>query len=104
MALELHNAMFNSPIGKEQLKNSLRKVIAQQLYNQEYQLTKLALQLPMLKPSKGMEPNLQFGYKIMSKQMLEKEKSGEIPKQKITILNKKMLEANTPVEKAGEAI
>ena len=85
----LVNAWLGAPVAKDVFKNRLVEGMARSIYDSERRLADMATeQYRQLKDSKA---RLQWGFKILSKDLQIKEAAGEIEKQKIVPVNKAML-------------
>jgi hypothetical protein len=85
----LINAWLNSPFGKGVFKDRLDEGMARSIFDSERRLAEMAVdQYTQLKDYKA---RLQWGFKILDRDLMAKEESGEIEKQKIVVVNKSML-------------
>uniref|UniRef100_A0A6U7JCK4 Uncharacterized protein n=1 Tax=Haptolina brevifila TaxID=156173 RepID=A0A6U7JCK4_9EUKA len=85
----LVNAWLNSPFAKGVFKDRLDEGMARSIFDSERRLADMACeQYRQLKDNKA---RLQWGFKVLSKDVMAKEAAGEIEKVKIVPVNKDML-------------
>merc|ERR1719247_163113 len=85
----LIQAWLNSPFAKGVFKDRLDEGMAKSIFDSERRLANMAVeQYAQLKDSKS---RLQWGFKLLDKDVMAKEASGEIEKQKIVAVNKGMI-------------
>jgi hypothetical protein len=84
----LINAWLSSPIAKGVFKERLDQGMARSIYDSERRLAEMAVQQqPLLKKDKA---RLEWGFKILDKDVAAKEAAGEIEEQTIVVVNKEM--------------
>jgi len=85
----LVNAWLNSPFAKGVFKDRLDEGMARSIFDSERRLADMACeQYAQLRDNKS---RLQWGFKVLSKDVMAKEAAGDIDKQKIVPVNKGML-------------
>lgn len=96
----LVNAWINSPFAKGVFKNRLDAGMARSIFESERRLSEMAKQqYPSLKKANQLE----WGYKVIDRDVMAKEEAGEIEKQAIIYVTKEMIE-DSLIEKAKKAI
>ena len=85
----LINAWLNSPVAKTVFKDRLDEGMARSIYDSERRLASMAVE--QYRNLKDNQARLQWGFKVLSIDVLAKEKSGDIEKQKIVPVNRGML-------------
>ena len=85
----LVNAWLGSPVAKGVFKDRLDESMAGSIFDSERRLAQMAVdQYTQLKSYKA---RLQWGFKILDKDVMAKEQAGEIEEQKIVPVSKGML-------------
>ena len=85
----LITAWLNAPLGKAVFKDRLDEGMAKSIFESERRLASLATdQYAQLKDYKA---RLQWGFKILDKDVTLKEEKGELEKQKIVLVSKGMI-------------
>merc|ERR1719201_1809586 len=97
----LINAWINTPVGKQVFKDRLDEGMARSIYDSERRLASMAVE--QYRQLKDSQSRLQWGFKILDADIMAKEKSGEIEKQKIVPVSKSMLKEGA-LNQAGAAI
>lgn len=96
----LINAWLNSPFGKGVFKGRLDAGMARSIFESERKLAEMAKkQYPSLKKALQLE----WGYKVIDRDVMAKEDSGEIEKQSIIYVTKEMVQ-DSLIEKAKKAV
>lgn len=96
----LINAWLGSPFAKGVFKDRLDEGMARSIFDSERRLAQMAVeQYTQLKDYKA---RLQWGFKIMDKDVMAKEAAGEIEEQKIVPVSKSMLN-DSPLDQAKKA-
>ena len=96
----LINAWLGSPFAKGVFKDRLDEGMARSIFDSERRLAQMAVeQYTQLKDYKA---RLQWGFKIMDKDVMAKEAAGEIEEQKIVPVSKSMLK-DSPLDQAKKA-
>ena len=86
----LINAWLNSPFGKMAFKNRLDSGMARSIFDSERQLADAAVRThPALKK---MQNSLEWGYKVVDREIMAKEQAGEIEKQKVIHVTRSMID------------
>jgi len=87
----LVNAWLGSPVAKQVFKNRLDEGMAASIFDSERRLAEMAVtQYTQLKSYKA---RLQWGFKILDKDVMAKEQAGEIEEQKIVPVYRDMVKA-----------
>ena len=94
----LINAWLNSPVGKSVFKDRLDEGMARSIYDSERRLAGMAVE--QYRQLKDSQSRLQWGFKINDADVLRKEQSGEIEKQKIVPVSKAMIEKGSIADQA----
>jgi len=97
----LISAWLNSPVGKSVFKDRLDEGMARSIYDSERRLAGMAVE--QYRQLKDYQSRLQWGFKINDADVMAKEASGDIEKQKIVPVNKAMLENGGLVQQATDA-
>jgi hypothetical protein len=84
----LITAWLNSPVGKGVFKDRLDEGMARSIYDSERRLGEMAVQ--QHKTLKDSKARLEWGFKLLDKDVAAKEAAGDIEKQKIVVVNKEM--------------
>mmetsp|Transcript_46579 Transcript_46579/g.76995 ORF Transcript_46579/g.76995 Transcript_46579/m.76995 type:complete len:202 (+) Transcript_46579:1-606(+) len=96
----LINAWLNSPFAKGVFKNRLDEGMARSIFESERRLNEMARkQYPMLKKVGKLE----WGYKVLQRDIVAKEAAGELEKQKIVVVTKEMVK-DSMIEQARKAV
>ena len=98
----LINAWLNSPVGKQVFKDQLDGGMARSIYDSERRLASMATE--QYRQLKDYQSRLQWGFKILDQDVMAKEASGDLEKQKIVVVNKSMLEGQGLMERASNAL
>ena len=104
----LINAWLNSPVAKGVFKDRLDEGMARSIFDSERRLAEMATE--QYRQLNEYKARLQWGFKILDKDLVAKEARGEIEKQKIIPVNKGMLkegildQAKSAASKAVEGI
>ncbi|KAL1519442.1 hypothetical protein AB1Y20_022964 [Prymnesium parvum] len=85
----LINAWLGAPVAKGVFKNRLDSGMARSIFESERRLAALAVE--QYSHMKKLKSNLQWGYKIVDNDVMAKEASGEIEKQKIIPVTRDMV-------------
>lgn len=85
----LIKAWLGSPVGKSVFKDNLDKGMARSIFDSERRLASMAVE--QYRQLKDYQARLQWGFKIMDADVLAKEASGDIEKQKIVPVSKAMV-------------
>jgi len=85
----LINAWLGSPVAKDVFKNRLDSGMAQSIFDSERRLANLAVE--NYSHMKKLKQQLEWGFKIVDNDVMAKEASGEIEKQKIVPVSRDML-------------
>lgn len=85
----LVNAWLNTPFAKGVFKDRLDEGMARSIFESEKRLLSMAKQ--QYPPLKKEKKPLEWGYKVVSKELMAKEASGEIEKQKIICVSRDMV-------------
>ena len=98
----LITAWLNSPVGKTVFKDRLDEGMARSIYDSERRLASMAVE--QYRQLKDSQARLQWGFKILDQDVMAKEASGDIEKQKIVVVNKAMTEGEGAMGAATAAI
>lgn len=98
----LINAWLNSPFAKGLFKNRLDEGMARSIYDSERRLAEMAVQ--QHKTLRDSKARLQWGFKILDKDVAAKEAAGDIEKQKVVLVNKEMTKNVGILNQAKDAI
>lgn len=98
----LINAWLNSPVGKGVFKDQLDSGMARSIYDSERRLASMAVE--QYRQLKDSQSRLQWGFKILDQDVMAKEASGDIEKQKIITVNRAMLENQGLAGQASAAL
>ena len=96
----LINAWLNSPVAKTVFKDRLDEGMARSIFDSERRLASMATE--QYKQLRDQQARLQWGFKIMDQDVMAKEASGDIEKQKIVVVSKSMLKDGI-MDQAGAA-
>ena len=98
----LIGAWLNSPVGKGVFKENLDKGMARSIYDSERRLASMAVE--QYRQLKDYQTRLQWGFKILDQDVMAKEASGDIEKQKIVVVTKAMTEDTSALGTASAAV
>lgn len=98
----LINAWLNSPFGKQVFKDRLDQGMARSIFDSERRLADMACE--QYRQLKDFKARLQWGFKILDADVMAKEASGEIEKQKIIPVSKSMLTQGGLLDRAKDAL
>merc|ERR1719182_743761 len=87
----LITAWLNAPLAKSVFKDRLDEGMARSIFDSERRLASMATE--QYQQLKDYQARLQWGFKILDSDVMAKEASGDIEKQKIVTVNKAMLES-----------
>jgi len=85
----LINAWLGSPVAKGVFKNRLDSGMAQSIFESERRLASMAVE--QYSHMKKIKNSLEWGYKVVDNDVMAKEASGEIEKQKIVPVSRDMI-------------
>ena len=86
----LINAWLGSPLAKQVFKDRLDSGMARSIFDSERQLADAAVRThPALKK---MQNSLEWGYKVVDREIMAKEQAGEIEKQKVIHVTRSMID------------
>jgi len=94
-------AWLNSPVAKSVFKNRLDEGMARSIFESEKRLVSMARQ--QYPPLKKEKKPLEWGYKVVSKELMAKEAAGEIEKQKIVPVSRDMIK-DSWIDQAKQAL
>jgi len=97
----LIQAWLNAPVGKTAFKDRLDEGMARSIYDSERRLASMATE--QYRQLKDYQSRLQWGFKIQDADVMAKEASGAIEKQKIVPVSKAMVEKGSVVDQATSA-
>jgi hypothetical protein len=85
----LVNAWLNSPVAKGVFKDRLDEGMAKSIFESERRLASMAIE--QFKQLKNYQSRLQWGFKIISTELMAKEAAGEVEEQKIVPVSRNMI-------------